>query len=198
MKYREIDKQVQQLEQQIADIQNRKTEAEARISDTKQAVDKATEDLKKALVKDDKKQATMLQNKIRKMENDIIRSDELLIQGINEELKTLQQPLEEARQKRDKLFADNAAKVLETEKAQHSKLAKQLLESTRRLLCVHQLLRDRGYGQVYRETVGPGYDVLPLVKIPILEKFDRVQFTGSAQVHPGNDVIREMEAKITA
>lgn len=196
MKYPEIDTKVKTGEKTYNDLLSRKDEATARIADTKKDVSKAEDDLQAALVKDDKKQADILHAKIEKMEREIIHRDTMLIEGIKKELSALEGELEELKKKRDRIFADNAVKVLETEKATHSRIAKELIASTRRLLCLHNLLRHRGHGEVYPKIIGAAYDVLPGLRIPVLDDFDRAQFANSRALHYGQNVIAELEKKI--
>jgi len=175
-RFKTIVIEISKLEEEIQSISIRKAEAEQRVNEAEVAIKTLQKDLKGALVADDQRKAKTLEKEISKLSSKIITRDRLLVEGLNEKLPEIEKQLAEAKEHKNKTFSKLAQKWLESEVLAYDSTAKTLVEKIRRILLVHSMLRNIGATEVYCQSVGPGYEILPAARIPKLRDFNRQEF----------------------
>ena len=179
-KFKNATKQLDELFKQLSDNRVRRQAAQERIENAKSAITQADEALRSAILKDDKKQIKAYEAEVQKLRDEIIRRDSLLIEGLDKEAQALEPVVTEKQAAQKKHFADNAARILQAEIGTHDRLARELIQSTKRLLTIYQLTRDAGHPEAYRDTVGDALQFIPESKIPVIAGFNRTQHLQSS------------------
>lgn len=195
-KFKNGTKQLDELFKKLSDNRARRQAAEERINDAKAAIQAADAGLRAALLKNDPKAIKEYEAQIEKFQAGVLARDTLLIEELDKEHKTLEPLLSEKQTAQKKHFAENAAKVLNAEIGTHDRAAKELKESTRRLLAVYQLLRDAGHPETYRAAVGDCLEFIPSSSIPIISQFERTAHLNRVQFQITADLLNAVRASI--
>lgn len=186
-RFQQAEKDIGHLKTEIQRQGNRESEALERISEAAKATQELSRELEKVLVVGDEAKARKVQSEIDKLQTKVIALDSSLVAGLEKELIALNKQLAEVRTEKDRVFSKLAAQWLQAEAGRYDSVARETIQHLRRLLCVHNFLRDVGYGETYANTLGSGSHYLPHVKLPVLKDFNVTNFQDKAGLHSGRE-----------
>lgn len=167
MNYKKTIDEVKTLEQEIKNERDRLDETRGRIERDQGIIDRLAESFKEAVLSGDEKAIRQLEAEAQKAQGQI-RRDRVLEDGLRDRIAELENKLAGLREEGINLLCQSAQKWLRVEKEAFDKAAKEMLIRRQRLLQCHQILRDGGRGEVYREEVpSPVFETLPLVNLSL-------------------------------
>jgi len=171
MSYKKLSMQCEKLKSTIEAETARLEKARQDLTNNHAALDGILTDFKKRILNGKRNALNEIESQISDLHKEITR-DTTLVNGIEERLPLLQSELEKATSERDNAFASLAVQWLNKEIDAYDHASKMLKESARRLLVCHNLLRETGHQEVYRETLGPAHSYLPSIKPMTIRGFD--------------------------
>jgi chromosome segregation ATPase len=165
MNYKKIIDEIKTLEQEIENERDRLDETRGRIERDQGIIDRLAESFKEAVLSGDEKGIRQLETEAQKAQTQIKR-DRVLADGLTDVIVQLEIKLAGFKEEASTILCQNAQKWLSAEKEAFDKAAKEMLIRRQRLLQCHQILRDGGKSEVYREEVpSPVFETLPLLNI---------------------------------
>lgn len=194
--YAKIVEQIGELEQDILSLQARRTEADDRVNQATAAIEGLKTDLQDSLVADDLKKAASLEKEIDKLSKKVIDRDKVLAHGLQKKIADLDRQLIGVKELKNKTFCKLAEKWLQNETLAYDSKAKDLIQRIKRMLVCHSALREIGSQEIYRQTLGQGYEHLPAARIPKLKGFSRQEFL-SGSYHSGIELRDSVMKEIT-
>ena len=193
-KFKQVERDIVAVEKKLVEINTRKADVEKQIVESNKSLQELLNKFEMALVSNDPAAVTKLKGQIQRA-NEATQQDQSLVSGLTKELKRLEVRLPELKQHRSELFKGLSEKYLSRIIPDYSSAAQALADQVKRLLVCHEMLRAEGHGSVYSQTVGPGMNHLPAVKIPRLGKEIDPDLSGG-QFHLGRAFQEKIFAEI--
>ena len=196
-KYQKAVKTIEKLQTLIEANEQRDSEARQRIAAAEKALSSNEAAWKKALVDSDSKKVLSIETDIARLKSEILDRNNQLLEALQEEHDQLSAELEAEKAEAASLFSQNAAKILQRYAREFDDRSREVIRLGKSLITIHNLLREVGRGDIFRETLGPAVDVLGLFKVPIIEGFTLAEYNSRTQISTGN-VYEEMRRLIEA
>lgn len=178
-----MNKDFQKLQKRVSQVETEIKTEEARLSETEAALEKSTGEIGEAkaslqvfLHAKNTVEVDSCEKKLAELKKGRDRA-ELLIPALKKKIDQLKIDLARAQQSLDEKFSELARKWLSEEVKNYNTAANILISRLRKLFACSKLLREKDFTRVYREALGPGWEVLTNLKIAILrEDFSMAEF----------------------
>jgi len=193
--YQKTTKKIDQVDSQIEANRLRDSEARQRLAAAERAVEDHESALNKALLNADPKKISEIEGDISRLRSEVLKRDSLLLDALSTELENLEAEKEVLQREADSFFAKNANKVMAQLVGEFDAHAREVIRYSKRLIAIHQLLREHGHGEIFRQTIGPATDVLGTFRVPVIKGFKLSDFNARTHLYVGG-VFEEMRRAI--
>ena len=193
--YQKTIKKIEKVTAQIEANAQRDSEARQRLAGAEKALEEHDQAFKRVLIDGDPKKISAIEKEVDRLKTEVLKRDTVLLDALQTEAEALETEKADLEAQAAREFSKNAAAVIQTLVGQFDSHAKEVIKAGKKLVAIHNLLRDNGHGDRFRTTVGPGTDVLGTFKIPVIEGFTLAAYNNRAQVQAG-PVLDEMRKQI--
>jgi chromosome segregation ATPase len=172
MELTKLDKRILGLKTQIADLEKQGEAARIRAKELREQIAGLRSQRQKGLADG---QPDTFSGKLKKLGEEIDLQEDLAF-GLAAKEKEIGAQMPPLQAHRREIFVKEISAWLVKEVADHDQAARALIEKLKRLFAARAILEEVGARQTYVTIIGPGYDLLPGIRPPVLAGFDRSKY----------------------
>jgi hypothetical protein len=193
--YQKTVNKIEKVTAQIKVNAQRDSEARLRLAGAEKALEDHKKAFKKVLIDGDPKKIAAMEKEVEHLKLEVLQRDTLLLDALESEVKTLEFEKSQLEAEAAREFSKNAVGVIQSLAGQFDSHAREVIKTGKRLVAIHNLLREHGHGSVFRQTLGPATDVLGTFRVPIIKDFELSAYNDRNQLFAGS-VFDEMRKTI--
>lgn len=170
--------EIKKLQAEFDSESERLKEVKKRLQTRKKDLEELWNRYKEKVIDGDSKEISSVEEDFKNRKIHIQR-DEALEAALKEKILNFEKTIDEKTKERNTLFSSLAREWLKKETSTYDANAKKAITSIQRLLACHNLLRGIDSTAIYQEVIGPAYEFLSSVRIPVIKSFDKSDFINS-------------------